>query len=152
VIEPVAPAHPIIGGIAPTTAPTTVFMVVRTFNGVYTPTYSAMFNAASPAASPLTNNASTATPTIPLTAANSTACGMEIRPEGSGRLCVRFIRASRGTSRTWLNALADPAANATPIAVTISPIQSIEPTSAMTKPTIPVSTTNALSRLLASSM
>jgi len=51
-----------------------------------------------------------------------------------------------------LNALADHAANATPIAVTISPSQLIAPASAITNPTIAVSTTSALSRLLASSM
>jgi len=58
-----------------------------------------MFNAARPAARPLTPIASTPTPTMPVSDANNTAWGIDIRPDGSGRVRVRVMRASRGTSR-----------------------------------------------------
>mmetsp|Transcript_6074 Transcript_6074/g.9343 ORF Transcript_6074/g.9343 Transcript_6074/m.9343 type:complete len:94 (-) Transcript_6074:507-788(-) len=72
-IFPVAPAQPIRGGMAPTTAPTHVFATDRNFIGVYEHVYRTCDEAASKAASGFTKVASNTTLDTPVTPANQSA-------------------------------------------------------------------------------
>jgi len=71
---PVAAAQPIIGGIAPTTAPSDVLDVLRRFIGVYSAQYINRLDNASNAARPFTPLANVSRPVSPVTAAKLTAC------------------------------------------------------------------------------
>ena len=71
---PVAAAQPIIGGMAPTTAPSDVLDVLRRFIGVYSAQYISRLDTASNAATALTAPANSRTPALPVTAAKLTAC------------------------------------------------------------------------------
>ena len=55
----------------------------------------------------LTHSASVAAPAHPEAPAHASAWPFEMRPDGSGRLHVRFIRPSRSASISWLNELAE---------------------------------------------
>jgi hypothetical protein len=54
---------------------------------------------------------------IPIANAKMIAVGVEISPTINGRFRVRPISTSRSCSKTWLKALADPAAKVPPIKV-----------------------------------
>src|SRR5688572_32733980 len=80
VTTPSTAAKPIIGGIAPGTAPTTVHKLVRVFSGVYANTYVTSVSAASAAASGFTRYARYSTPAEESTTANASASTGDTRP------------------------------------------------------------------------
>ena len=148
---PPAAVQPITGGMAPTTAPTHVLSGVRCFIGVYASVYSPSVAAPRAVVMQLVPSASVARPAAPEALAQPIACGRLMRPDGSGRLCVRFIAASFRVSMIWLKLLAEPASRKVPPSADARLVKSSGPLD-MRWPAAVEPTTSALSRLLDSSM
>mmetsp|Transcript_14734 Transcript_14734/g.31573 ORF Transcript_14734/g.31573 Transcript_14734/m.31573 type:complete len:91 (-) Transcript_14734:260-532(-) len=86
------------GGIAPTTAPTSVLIGCIALRGVYIPAYNTTFVTPRNAHAWPPVVSSSAVPAIPHSKANAPAALSETRPVGSGRTRVRVIFASDVTS------------------------------------------------------
>ena len=90
--------HPIRGGIPPTSDPTHVFATLDRFRLVYTPAYSPMLANPRKAERGLQKVARMAGPARPVAIAKPVAWADDIAPRTSGRVLVRAIWASNGTS------------------------------------------------------
>ena len=100
--------QPIRQGKAPGIPPISTAMECFFFSGVYTKAYRKRLKAEIPADSQLKKYPIITTPTAPAIRAKVQPSSTLIRPEATGLLAVRFIRASVSFSTTWLMALADP--------------------------------------------
>lgn len=109
--------HPISGGIPPTTDPTHVFHTLRLFIHVYTPAYSTIFASPKHAVVGFVIVHNSAGPATPVTTANPSACSGVTARLTSGRILVRAICASNGTSCSWFSVFADAEHSTVPSAV-----------------------------------
>jgi hypothetical protein len=109
-----AAAYPIIGGIAPTTAPTHVFNQCTCFKGVYTNAYNKMFPPPNIAVVSFVYSFKYHVPEIPLAAANAIAFPNDNLPLGKGLRIVLAIIPSCFFSKIWFKLFAENAHNAVP--------------------------------------
>mmetsp|Transcript_32466 Transcript_32466/g.70927 ORF Transcript_32466/g.70927 Transcript_32466/m.70927 type:complete len:254 (-) Transcript_32466:55-816(-) len=116
------------------------------------PAYKPMLPAPSAAVKLLVFQASNDTPPTPMRAANAAACLGPTRPEGSGRIIVRFIIRSFLISINWLQVFAQAEHIIVPTEVHTRPAHSIVSPLPTTYPADAVETTNALSLNFESSL
>ena len=109
-----AAAYPIIGGIAPTTAPTHVFNQCTCFKGVYTHAYNKIFPLPNIAVVSFVYSFKYHVPQIPLVTANAIAFPTDNLPLGNGRRIVLAIIPSCFLSSIWFKLFAENAHKAVP--------------------------------------
>src|SRR6185437_8441557 len=106
-------AQPMRQGRLPGTAPTSTEIELTFFSGVYIKAYTNKLKAANAAARKLKCQR-IRTPPVPATTAKVQASWVLMRPDATGRLAVRFMRASVSFSTIWLIVLAAPVTSMPP--------------------------------------